>query len=111
MIDLHVCEVGPEAAADVVAVVHAAFGARQRLEPPSTALHESERSVAAALAGHGGRLVTVDGAPAGALLFSPDGGTLRLRRVSVDPAQQQRGSRRRSSAAPRRWPRSAGSAA
>jgi tRNA threonylcarbamoyladenosine biosynthesis protein TsaE len=91
MIDLHVAEVGPEAAADVVAVIHAAFGARPRLEPPSTALHESERSVAASLAEHGGLLVTVDGAPAGALLFEPDGDTLRLRRVSVDPAQQQRG--------------------
>ena len=91
MIDLHVREVGPDAAADVVAVVHAAFGARQRLEPPSTALHESERSVAAALAEHGGLLVTVDGAPAGALLFEPAGDTLQMRRVSVDPAQQQRG--------------------
>jgi len=91
MIDLHVREVGPEAASDVVAVIHAAFGARQRLEPPSTALHESERSVAAALAEQGGLLVTVDGAPAGALLFEADENTLRLRRVSVDPAQQQRG--------------------
>ncbi len=91
MIDLHVGEVGPEAASAVVAVIHAAFGARQRLEPPSTALHESERSVSESLAEHGGLLVTVDGAPAGALLFEPADGTLRLRRVSVDPAQQQRG--------------------
>jgi tRNA threonylcarbamoyladenosine biosynthesis protein TsaE len=91
MIDLHVREVGPAAASDVVAVIHAAFGARQRLEPPSTALHESEGSVAAVLAEHGGLLVTVDGAPAGALLFEPDDHTLQLRRVSVDPAQQQRG--------------------
>jgi tRNA threonylcarbamoyladenosine biosynthesis protein TsaE len=90
-VDLHVAEVGPEAAADVVAVVHAAFGARPQLDPPSTALHESERSVADSLAAHGGLLVTVDGRPAGALLFEPQEGALRLRRVAVDPAQQQRG--------------------
>jgi tRNA threonylcarbamoyladenosine biosynthesis protein TsaE len=90
-VDLHVTEVGPEAAADVVAVVHAAFGARPQLDPPSTALHESERSVAAALAEHGGLLVTVDGRPAGALLFEPAEAAMRLRRVSVDPGQQQRG--------------------
>ncbi|MDQ4085342.1 MAG: tRNA (adenosine(37)-N6)-threonylcarbamoyltransferase complex ATPase subunit type 1 TsaE [Actinomycetota bacterium] len=90
-VDLHVTEAGPEAAADVVAVVHAAFGARPHLDPPSTALHESERSVAQALAEHGGLLVTVDGRPAGALLFEPGEDSMRLRRVSVDPAQQQRG--------------------
>lgn len=91
MTDLHVVEVGPEAAADVVAVIHAAFGARPRLDPPSTALHESERSVAQTLRRHGGLLVTVDGCPAGALLFDPAQDSMRLRRVSVDPAQQQRG--------------------
>lgn len=91
MIDLHVVEVGPEAAADVVAVIHAAFGARPTLDPPSTALHESEQSVASALAAHGGLLVTVDGSPAAALLFQPADGSLRLRRVSVDPALQHRG--------------------
>jgi tRNA threonylcarbamoyladenosine biosynthesis protein TsaE len=91
VIDLHVVEVGPEAAADVVAVIHAAFGARPALDPPSTALHESERSVAAAPAAHGGLLATVDGAPAAALLFEPADGSLRLRRVSVDPAVQHRG--------------------
>jgi tRNA threonylcarbamoyladenosine biosynthesis protein TsaE len=90
-VDLHVGEVGPEAAADVVAVIHAAFGARPQLDPPSTALHESERSVAEALAQHGGLLVSVDGQPAGALLFEPQEAALRLRRVAVDPAQQQRG--------------------
>jgi tRNA threonylcarbamoyladenosine biosynthesis protein TsaE len=91
MTELHVAEVGAEAAADMVAVVHAAFGARPPLDPPSTALHESERSVAQALQRHGGLLVTVDGGPAGALMFEPADGSLRLRRVAVDPAQQQRG--------------------
>ena len=91
MTDLHVTEAGPDEAADVVAVIHAAFGARPNLDPPSTALHESERSVREALQQHGGLLVTVDGQPAGALLFAPAEGSLRLRRVAVDPAQQQRG--------------------
>jgi tRNA threonylcarbamoyladenosine biosynthesis protein TsaE len=91
MTDLHVTEVGAEAAAAVVGVIHAAFGARPHLDPPSTALHESERSVREALDRHGGLLVTVDGGPAGALLFEPGDGRLWLRRVAVDPAQQQRG--------------------
>jgi tRNA threonylcarbamoyladenosine biosynthesis protein TsaE len=91
MTDLHVAEVGAEAAADVVGVIHAGFGARPHLDPPSTALHESERSVREALGRHGGLLVTVDGRPAGTLLFEPDDGRLWLRRVAVDPAQQQRG--------------------
>jgi tRNA threonylcarbamoyladenosine biosynthesis protein TsaE len=91
MTDLHVTEAGPESAADIVAVIHAAFGARPNLDPPSTALHESERSVRESLERHGGLLVTVDGTPAGALLFAPAEGSLRLRRVAVDPAQQQRG--------------------
>jgi tRNA threonylcarbamoyladenosine biosynthesis protein TsaE len=91
MTDLHVAEVGAGAAADVVGVIHAAFGARPHLDPPSTALQESERSVRAALDQHGGLLVTVDSWPAGALLFEPADDRLWLRRVAVDPAQQQRG--------------------
>lgn len=91
MTDLHVREVGPEAAADVVAVVHAAFGARPHLDPPSGAMHESEASVGDALDRHGGLLVTVDGAAAGCLLFAPAEQAMHLRRVAVDPAQQQRG--------------------
>ncbi|MGH3355594.1 MAG: tRNA (adenosine(37)-N6)-threonylcarbamoyltransferase complex ATPase subunit type 1 TsaE [Nocardioidaceae bacterium] len=91
MIDLHVAEVGPEAAAGVVAVIHAAFGARPNLDPPSTALHESEGSVGTVLSEHGGLLVTVDGEPAGALLFDPADEAMWLRRVAVDPAHQHRG--------------------
>ena len=50
MIEVH--EVGPERAAEVLSVVKAGFGAREVLDPPSTATQETEDSVSAALAGH-----------------------------------------------------------
>ncbi len=90
---LHVAEVGPEAAADVLAVVSGAFGARPPLDPPSTALDETVESTAAVLASAGGVLVRRDpGAPVGALLLDTSRpGLLGLRRVSVDPAHQGHG--------------------
>jgi tRNA threonylcarbamoyladenosine biosynthesis protein TsaE len=91
MSDLQVLEVGPEHAGDVLDVIHAAFGARQRLDPPSTAVQESVDSVARALDEEGGLLVLVDGLPAGALLFRARHTSLVLRRVSVHPRFQQRG--------------------
>ncbi|MPZ63840.1 MAG: tRNA (adenosine(37)-N6)-threonylcarbamoyltransferase complex ATPase subunit type 1 TsaE [Propionibacteriales bacterium] len=91
MTDLRVDEVGPEAARDLVEVVQAAFGARPPLDPPAPALHETVDSARAALREHGGLLARVDGRPAGALLFEPDGSSLWLRRVSVDPRWQHRG--------------------
>jgi tRNA threonylcarbamoyladenosine biosynthesis protein TsaE len=84
-------EVGPERAEDVVRVVHAAFGARPVLEPPSTATEETTESVAAALAAHRGLLAVADDVPVGAMLLLPDGHLLRMRRVSVDPAVQSSG--------------------
>ena len=86
-----VSEVGPEAAGDVVAVIHDAFGHRPALDPPSTALAETEESVAAALADGGGLLATIDGRPVGALLMEPAEESLVLRRVSVCPDAQQHG--------------------
>lgn len=85
---LAVHEVGPGRAGDVVAVVHAAFGARAPLDPPSTATDETPASVAAALRRHHGLLAVRGGEPAGALLLEPDGHLLRLRRVSVHPEAQ-----------------------
>lgn len=81
----------PADAPDVVAVVHAAFGARPVLDPPSTALDETVASVAVVLADHGGLLARLDDRPVGALLFEPDGGSLSLRRVSVVPEAQGHG--------------------
>ncbi len=84
-------EIGPERAADVVAVVHAAFGARPVLDPPSTATDETVDSVAAALAAHPGLLAVAGTEPVGAMLLEPDGHLLRMRRVSVAPEAQSSG--------------------
>ena len=82
---------GAEHADEVVSMVHAAFGARPVLDPPSTALEETADSVATVLTSHGGLVARLDGRPVGALLFEPDGETLRLRRVSVVPDAQGHG--------------------
>ncbi len=84
-------EVGPERAADVVPLIHAAFGARPVLDPPSTATGETVDSVAAVLAAHRGLLVVNGTVPVGTMLLEPDGPMLRLRRVSVDPVAQSTG--------------------
>jgi tRNA threonylcarbamoyladenosine biosynthesis protein TsaE len=83
--------VGPEAAADVLAVVHAAFAARPPLDPPAAALGETEESFAAKLAAHPGLLATVDGTAVGALLLDPVGSTTYLRRFGVAPEAQGHG--------------------
>lgn len=89
---LELAEAGPGDAADVLAVITAAFGARPALDPPSTALTETVSSVAATLSGSGGVLVRRDGRPVGALLLDTSRpGMLGLRRVSVDPSQQGHG--------------------
>jgi tRNA threonylcarbamoyladenosine biosynthesis protein TsaE len=84
-------EVGPERAAEVLAVVHAAFGARPVLDPPSTATEETVESAAESLAAHRGLLAVRGTLPVGAMLVEPDGHLLRMRRVSVDPAAQASG--------------------
>lgn len=91
MSDLTVVEATPDDADLVFDVIHAAFGQRPHLDPPSTALAESTTTVAAALARHGGLLCRVDAIPAGALLFDVQGSALALRRVSVVPHFQARG--------------------
>lgn len=92
MTSLGVDEVGDEAAADVLAVVRRAFGARPRLDPPSSADQDTAGTVADRLAESGGLLARHDGDPVGALLFEDAGsGRLALRRVSVDPAYQGHG--------------------
>ncbi len=53
--------VGPDSAAEVLAVVRAAFEARPPLDPPAAALTETEESIADKLAAHGGLLACVDG--------------------------------------------------
>lgn len=86
--------VGPEAAADVLAVVKAAFAGRPPLDPPADALAETEGSIAAMLAPGGGLLVLDDGRPVGAVVLDPvgeQGETVYLRRFGIDPAARGRG--------------------
>jgi tRNA threonylcarbamoyladenosine biosynthesis protein TsaE len=84
-------EVGAERADEVVALIHAAFGARMPLDPPSDATDESVGSVAASLSAHGGLLAASDSGPVGALLFEHHGDLLGLRRVAVHPDAQRSG--------------------
>ena len=88
---VEVARVGPEAARDALAVVRAAFEARPPLDPPAAALLETEESMAAWLAKHGGLLATLDGRPVGALVLDPIGATTYLRRFGVSPDAQGHG--------------------
>ena len=83
--------VGPEAAADVLAVVREAFGARPVLDPPADALSEDVDSIARLLGARGGFLATIDGAPVGCVVLDPSPDGLVLRRFGVTPAAQGRG--------------------
>lgn len=77
----------------MVEVIHAAFGARPALDPPSTASTETPETVSAVLATGGGIFATVDGQPAGSILVAPAGtaGVATLQRVSVHPDHQRHG--------------------
>lgn len=88
---LEIQRVGPESAAQVLAVVRAAFGARPPLDPPAAALTETEETIAARLAAHGGLLACLGGEPVGALVLEPVGSTTYLRRFGVTPAAQGHG--------------------
>jgi tRNA threonylcarbamoyladenosine biosynthesis protein TsaE len=90
-VSLDLRRVGPEAAADVLAVVRAAFGARPPLDPPADAMAETAASVAAELAADGGLLATLEGRPVGALLFKPLPEAFYLRRFGVVPDAQGHG--------------------
>ena len=83
--------VGPEAAAEVLAVVREAFGARPVLDPPADALGENRDTIARLLAVRGGLLATLDDVPVGCVILdvAPDG--LVLRRFGVVPAAQGNG--------------------
>lgn len=70
-------------AALVVDLIHRSFATRPVLDPPATAMSETEQSVAAALEAFGGLVAEHDGAPVGSLLFAPEGARLWLRRVGV----------------------------
>lgn len=76
----------------MVEVIHAAFGARPALDPPSTAIDETPASVAAVLERAGGVYATVGGRPAGVILVVPGpDGLAGFQRVSVHPDFQRHG--------------------
>jgi len=79
-------------AAGMVEVIHAAFGARPPLDPPSTASAETAASVAATLERGSGVYARVGGRPAGAVLVVEDRpGVAAFQRVSVHPDFQRHG--------------------
>ena len=79
-------------AAGMVQVIHAAFGSRPALDPPSSASAETTTSVAAALNRGAGVYAHVAGRPAGAVLVGLDPrGFATLSRVSVHPDYQRHG--------------------
>ena len=78
-------------AAAMVEVIHAAFAARPRLDPPSTQLAETVASVGAAVAEHGGVVAVAEGRVVGSILLGVQGERLGLRRVSVLPPHQGSG--------------------
>ncbi|SER21322.1 tRNA (adenosine(37)-N6)-threonylcarbamoyltransferase complex ATPase subunit type 1 TsaE [Microlunatus flavus] len=79
-------------AAAMVEVVHAAFGARPPIDPPSTADQETAETIAAALRRGGGIVATVGDRPAGAILVgSTSEDVATFARVSVHPDFQRHG--------------------
>jgi tRNA threonylcarbamoyladenosine biosynthesis protein TsaE len=83
--------VGAEATAQVLAVVHEAFGARPVLDPPAAATHETAETLRARLESGGGLLARLDGRPVGALVLDREAGSVHLRRFGVVPAAQGHG--------------------
>lgn len=90
--ELVVSVASPRHAAGMVEVIRAAFGARPRLDPPSTAETETPTSVAAALVEGGGIFAEVGGRPAGALVIKRvTSAVAAFTRVSVHPDFQRHG--------------------
>ena len=83
--------IGPEAAAEVLAVVREAFGSRPVLDPPADAMADDLDSVARLLGGRGGLLASLDGVPVGCAVLDPRPDAMVLRRFGVTPAAQGRG--------------------
>jgi tRNA threonylcarbamoyladenosine biosynthesis protein TsaE len=90
--DLVVSIASPEDAAAMVEVIHAAFGARPHVDPPSDADQETQQTLAAKLRRGSGIFAEVGGRPAGVIVVLPDAaGVARFSRVSVHPELQRHG--------------------
>ncbi len=72
-------------------MVREAFAARPPLDPPAEALTETEESMAALLAKHGGLVARLGDETVGALVLDPVGGSMYLRRFGVAPQAQGHG--------------------
>ena len=80
----------------MIEVIHSAFGARPRVDPPSDADEETAETLAAKLRRGSGIIAQVEGRPAGVIVVLPDpdaAGTARFSRVSVQPDLQRHGIR------------------
>jgi tRNA threonylcarbamoyladenosine biosynthesis protein TsaE len=90
--DLVVSVASPQDAAAMVEVIHSAFGARPPVHPPSSAIDETEATLAASLRRGAGILAHVAGRPAGVILVVPGvDGSAAFSRVSVHPDLQRHG--------------------
>ena len=90
--DLVVSVASVDDAAGMVEVIHAAFGARPALDPPSTASAETVASVTRSLNRGAGVYAQVHGRPAGVILVLPgQEGVATFSRVSVHPDFQRHG--------------------
>jgi len=89
--DLVVSVASHDDAAEMVEVIHAAFGARPPLDPPSTAGAETPESLVATLRRGTGVVARVDGRVAGVVLVLAEDGVASLQRVSVHPDFQRHG--------------------
>lgn len=94
---LEVATAGPEAAAEVHRLTHAAFARHAGLDPPSGAVQETLHQVRADLQPGGGRergaaLAVLQGGAVGCLRWElTPTRELHVRRVAVDPSLQGRG--------------------
>jgi tRNA threonylcarbamoyladenosine biosynthesis protein TsaE len=90
--DLVISIASPQDAAAIVEVIHSAFSARPRVDPPSDADEETAETLAAKLRLGNAVLARVDGRPAGVIVILPDTGNVaRFSRVSVHPDLQRHG--------------------
>lgn len=90
--DLRIDIARVEDAAEIVAVIHAAFGARAHVDPPPPALSETAETIAAELEAGSGVVARVGDRAVGAILIAPGPDhTATLCRVSVHPEFQHEG--------------------
>ncbi len=81
-----------EDAPAITALMHAAFAAQPvRTDPPSSAAHETEDTVATQLIAGGGAGAEIEGSLIGAVLWAEKDGGLYVGRLSVSPDWRGRG--------------------